>query len=367
MIEMYRVVVQGNLAKVSSVSKYSTSLNQRATRGTIKEFSRQSRKRMLDRLASLNREAIRFNKDRVKFITLTYERRIVPLARAKRDLKVFIERLQERFPECWVVWRMEFQERTTVHFHLMVGNAGFWWLHAKQHKEGKLGMVDAWNEITGQSAKNSLDFETIHSFNGVMYYVSKYMAKPAEDAIPDGDFIHSSKGEDGTTRHIEVSPDGEILGDGFMGLSIAHILSVKNLPKELPKTDLWKIGRFWGVCGRKNLPVAERREYTFYAHPAVRAYATALIPSLHAQPERGFTIYHESPESVLSGFMDYLEDATCHISEHDHRERCVASWRMFHSTPTAMQLKAIAREKEQTRQRVKTAFGFDYLDSYANS
>jgi len=155
-------------------------------RGKIKQFSRQSRKRQMKELQKVD---VR-NTPLPLFITLTYPDNFPDNQRVKRDLKVFLQRLQRKFPECSGLWRFEMKERKSgknkgriaPHYHFFLWGVRF--VDALQW------VSQNWYEVcdTGDPAHllAGTSVEMIRNKRGVMYYAGKYMAKLNEDEI-EGD------------------------------------------------------------------------------------------------------------------------------------------------------------------------------------
>lgn len=148
-------------------------------RNGIKGFSRQSRRRLLNTIGSVRRDA-----DLPYFITLTYPDRFPTVERSKRDLKVFLQRFEREFPNSGLIWKLEPQERGAPHFHMLawrVGNILGW-------------VIKNWYEIAGDGDKNHFLFhagllrgskpcvQKVKSFKGVWSYASKYIGKTFEVA-----------------------------------------------------------------------------------------------------------------------------------------------------------------------------------------
>ena len=135
-------------------------------RGAIREFSRASRRRLLQLLARLEfRGAI--------FITLTFPGPALPSpAQAKAALFAFLKRLGRRYPGLSCVWRFEWEssgERDYhPHFHLLVFGADF---------IPKEEVTRLWGEILGVEALWATRVERVRSFRGVMSYAAKYLGK----------------------------------------------------------------------------------------------------------------------------------------------------------------------------------------------
>lgn len=162
-------------------------------RGQVTDFSRASRRRLLNTLASINR-------DRCKrlplFVTLTYPDAFPEDPRRwKLDLKAWRERLTRKLGPTAVLWRLELQVRKSganvgkvaPHYHLLIFTAKkpqdlYSWVSTSWYEVVKSG--DTRHELAGTRV------EDISSWNGVMNYAAKYMAKaetlqiPAADGVP---------------------------------------------------------------------------------------------------------------------------------------------------------------------------------------
>src|SRR5262245_28394097 len=86
-------------------------------RGTIRGFSRASRRRMLRWVQTIDREM----SGMPLFVTLTYPGDWPGDPRRwKRDLDAWLKRLRRAQPAAWAVWRLEPQRRGAPHYHLLV-------------------------------------------------------------------------------------------------------------------------------------------------------------------------------------------------------------------------------------------------------
>ena len=115
------------------------------------------------------------------FVTLTYPDAFPTVERAKRDIKVFLQRLERQFPDAGYIWKLEPQQRGAPHYHLLVWGC----------KEGELfrWVVNSWYEIAGNGDFNHWKFHSgalegskpcvqkVRSFKGVWSYASKYIGK----------------------------------------------------------------------------------------------------------------------------------------------------------------------------------------------
>jgi len=147
-------------------------------RGKIRGFSRQSRMRLLCKLNMLaSRELPPF----AKFITLTYPRDLLPSWEwAKRQLNHVLMRMFRKWGDMPVLWRMEYQEDGSIHFHLLAFVKRFlpWW-----------ELADMWdtligNQVTPQESA-STQVTAMKNWRQTSYYVSKYIAKDEEAAYWD--------------------------------------------------------------------------------------------------------------------------------------------------------------------------------------
>lgn len=293
----YKVVTvesQGRLLKVHSHRSYN---RQKRTgggdRGDIRTFSRESRRRLLDHFARLDRSVARRGKP-ILFVTLTYQENMTDHDKARRDLKVWWERVVERHEKAWCVWKKEMQERGAIHFHLIVGNVGFLGVNVKDDETWDAQL--AWNEVTGQTAKNSLDVERLRSFQGVMAYAGKYLGKEIE--LPEQETNKVEYPIAGITKRERlrtiarhgIDPCIEALQRReryrvAMGLSISHKCSHDHNGSF--------VGRFWGILGRKHVPYAKRMQRTIAVKKKMYSWWLSVVDSEYCAPNRGFTVYTE--------------------------------------------------------------------------
>jgi len=107
------------------------------------------------------------------FLTLTYVSNMVDSTRGKAHLRTFLERVRRKFPKSSGVWRIEYQKRGAVHFHLILFNLPFWKAD---------DIRDAWGEIIGEENPR-IRIELCHSRRKLTSYVSKYIAKVASESF----------------------------------------------------------------------------------------------------------------------------------------------------------------------------------------
>lgn len=176
-----KVTVQRGLLKVAC---WQPNAPRGGIRGKIGEFSRASRKRMLEKVASIRETT------RGAFITLTYPD-VFPddPATWARDMATFIKRLKRAYPDARGIWRKEIKTRKTgevnagnraPHFHLIVWGLDtgdpVWLLQLIQWT------ATAWFEVHGidhaAKGKAGTRCEMIEDMRHALRYTSKYCAKP---------------------------------------------------------------------------------------------------------------------------------------------------------------------------------------------
>lgn len=150
-------------------------------RGGIKGFSYQSRRRLLELISYVKRDA-----ELPCFVTLTYPGEFPSIERAKRDLKVFTQRFIRKFPQAGFIWKLEPQKRGAPHYHMLV-----WGVDVLELLSWT---VNNWYSIAGNSDHNHYLFHLgalsgskpcvskVRSFRGVWSYASKYIGKTFEVA-----------------------------------------------------------------------------------------------------------------------------------------------------------------------------------------
>ena len=168
-----KVEVQGDVVRLQTTSttpKYSP----KSIRGKVTVFSRKSRRRLLEFFA----RTAHTNTPRV-FLTLTYPSNMNDAATGKAHLRAFLERVRRRYPKASAIWRIEYQKRGAVHFHLVFFNLPYW-------KADTIRLV--WGEIIGEDNPR-IKIETIRTKRGTTYYVSKYIAKVGNAALVSLSFL----------------------------------------------------------------------------------------------------------------------------------------------------------------------------------
>jgi hypothetical protein len=155
------------------------------TRDRIRGFSRESRRNLLRRFASINRAAFKAFKGRLISITLTYPHEYPEDPEVcKNHLKALRRRLQRKFGEFAGFWRMGIQRRGAWHFHLLL----FVGPSFGRIDELRRFISASWYEVTGKVSEGHLQagtrVEAVKRWREVTSYVERYMAKPEE--FPEG-------------------------------------------------------------------------------------------------------------------------------------------------------------------------------------
>lgn len=159
-----------------------TGLEVGGVRGEITEYSRQSRNRLLRLIGKTDKF------QQPVFVTLTYpDVYSRDKAKWKRDIDVFGKRLVRKFDNPAFIWRVEFKERQTgqnagvvmPHYHLLV--------YGVSAVDLRKWTSEAWYQVCDSGDEKHLkagtSVERLKSWNGVISYVSKYIAKL--DKFPD--------------------------------------------------------------------------------------------------------------------------------------------------------------------------------------
>ena len=154
-------------------------------RDRVRGFSRESRRNLLRRLASINRHAFKAFKGRIIFVTLTYPGEWPEDPEVcKRHLKALRKRLQREYEPFAAFWRLGIQRRVAWHFHLLlfVGSS------VGPIDELRRFISSSWYEVTGKVSEGHLRAGTrvvaVQRWREATSYVERYMAKPEE--FPEG-------------------------------------------------------------------------------------------------------------------------------------------------------------------------------------
>ena len=276
-----KATFQGKLVKIE-IKGITDQKTRRVIRGCVSDFSPQSRARLFDLFHALD------VKKKPVFLTLTYGEDYPDARTAKNHLRAFLERIRRLVSRngTSAIWRMEFQERGAPHFHIVFFDLPF------IKKENIQAM---WGEIIGQDAPFTR-IELIRRWNGLMFYVSKYVAK-VDDGGEGGSILrdfHADK--------LLTDEEKELVLSGFISPTYLHAYRKKYGDA---------IGRVWGTFNKQFLPFAEKitREiaYNLSEFMAFRAVAERKYPPIENYLSPGFRLYVDDAEQwadIFSHFCD---------------------------------------------------------------
>lgn len=255
-VQTLKMTFRGRFIKAEVITKNKQTNAKRAKRSTITDFSSASRGRLFDLFNQLE------TGKRATFITLTYPTIFVTAETAKAHLRAFIKRINRKFAAVDVtgVWRMEFQERGAIHFHLVLFKLPF------IHKET---IAAIWAQVT-HTYRPFTRIEGIDSPKKLINYVSKYVGK--------------------------VNPSSL---DGFN--SLTYLSAYQSTHGE-------KIGRSWGYFNKSELPFAPlvvlELAFNYAKFMRFRRTAESRFPPMKDYLSPGFKLYVESAETWLRWFHE---------------------------------------------------------------
>jgi len=198
--------------------------------------------------------------DANSFVTLTYPTSAVNQIDAKKHLRSFFKRLERLYPFRTItgIWRMEFQERGAIHFHIIF--FGFPFIH-------KSTIAALWAQVT-HTYNPFTRIEGVSGHKKLINYVAKYVGKVNKEE-----------------------------NNGFNSLTYLSAYQFQQGEK---------IGRVWGYINKKDLPFDEETvlELPFYFERfmAFRDKAGAIHPPILKSISFGFKIFVGSAVS----WMDYF-------------------------------------------------------------
>lgn len=252
------VTAQGRLLQVKAHLDEDDIRRGGGRRGSVTEFTAQSRLRLFRMLARIKAPESKGYRSRVSFLTLTTREIYHP-----RVFKVYLfrllRRLKQKYPTMAVVWRLEYQKRGAPHCHCILYNAPY---------IKKDWIAQAWAKITGE-LKPFTRIEMVRAYRQLMSYASKYVGK-----------VEAEGGFNSVTY-----------SDKTEGLSACEL--------ETP-------GRVWGVYNRAALPfdVEETAEIpqdgTWWL---IRAYCRRFFPWVQEDSMLGFTVFIDDPYHGLQHIL----------------------------------------------------------------
>ncbi len=157
---------------------FSEAIQNRPTRGPIKNMSKRSKKNIMDQMQTLDYQFLtESGYKRAKFLTLTYPRQYPDEKPSKVHLFSFLKRIRRKFPKACAVWKMELQKRGAPHFHI---------IFFQLPKITKEKISDMWAQVIGDTyhdysqgfQRNPMTrIETIRNIRGIIWYTAKYISK----------------------------------------------------------------------------------------------------------------------------------------------------------------------------------------------
>ncbi len=149
-------------------------------RSTVDTFSKSSRRRMFNTLSKMRFGTL----TKGKMLTLTYHENFDrPVDELKKDFSNFLQWLRDNIDGAHYMWRVEFQKRGAIHYHVLVwAKKGDRKLHSKSFD---LRASRAWHQIADPTSVHherfGFDSKTISDYRHACSYVSKYVAKVSEE------------------------------------------------------------------------------------------------------------------------------------------------------------------------------------------
>ena len=137
-------------------------------RGPIRGFSRASRLRLLWLIAQVGVDAFK----QALFLTLTYPAGDPVASSHKRHLDALLKRLARAHPEAVALWKLEYTEAGTPHFHLILFKVGFW--HFKEVAQAWAAIVKSEHPAHVQAG---VRIEKLLSKRHAARYLAKYVSK----------------------------------------------------------------------------------------------------------------------------------------------------------------------------------------------
>lgn len=267
-------------------------------RGDVLRFSKASRRRLLDKLAQVRRDQVPV------FVTLTYPDDF-PAYREdyKNHLDLFGQRLRRRWSASSAIWKIEFKVRLSgvnagqlaPHYHLFVFGAPWkFGLEAEKGRHYRLEprAIPGTDESTWLTWVSSGRVETIEATQECLETgegialpdespggddLKHWMSRVWYDVVSSGDIRHFRAGTR-VEKLRSIRGAFKYAAKGYMG-------------KEIEAGDLpLHPGRFWGVIGRKDLPLGDLcvkripAALAFQIFRWMRRYRRSQTCSAHGRP-----------------------------------------------------------------------------------
>lgn len=149
-------------------------------RGDVEGFSDESRKRLMEKIHTLKRDA-----KNPAFVTLTFPDENIPsMMEAKVYLRTLFKRWKRDNSAFCGIWRLEAHPERSArlgkpvpHFHLMVWGG---WIDIPTLSNDWADIVSNGQDYFWKHLRGGTSVETMRSFRGVCWYVAKYISKEEE-------------------------------------------------------------------------------------------------------------------------------------------------------------------------------------------
>ncbi len=142
-------------------------------RGVVRGFSSASRRRLLRRIAGVNKLAYSHTP---AFVTLTYPACFPTEPDIyKAHARALLKRVQRAYGASTVIWRLEFQRRGAPHFHMLC-------FGLKASDDLQAWLLRNWYEVCASGdewhLERGADVQRLKSWRQVTVYLAKYLGKP---------------------------------------------------------------------------------------------------------------------------------------------------------------------------------------------
>lgn len=268
------IQAQGNLLKVLDTTRQEAKKAIGGKRGNVSGTSAAARRRLMRLMATLDVDTTR-----CVFLTLTFHG-LPTYEKAKRNLKAFLMRMRRKFPNASAIWRMELQERGSIHFHLICFNLPYWHYSDLQA---------AWTQVTGEDI-SGIDIRLVKDRSHAMSYVSKYVAKsdvPRKQAL---------------TLQARIMNTARIQRNLRYPAELAPQVPAK-LGYDAYQHDKENgTGRTWGIFNKKALPFAVKKVaiiQDMQLERYLKWHIKAQTKIVQTQDARAFYLFAEDAYEML--------------------------------------------------------------------
>ena len=171
---------EGHLLRLESINANIQPLwLQDVKRSAIGGFSRASRYRLIQEVST-------YGKLTPIFGTLGYNEPFPTWEEAKYHIDQFGKKILRKYPNYWVIWKMEFYESGCIHFHVLIYSPdGKPFIPKGEFKS-------MWEAATGRSHLYPR-IERLRSHRGGIYYATKYLCKNETEELTENQKTFSGR------------------------------------------------------------------------------------------------------------------------------------------------------------------------------